>query len=275
MNFKTLLGSERKYNFHSHTEFCDGRAQMRAFAAEAVAMGMKYYGFSPHSPIPIESPCNMNIHKVKDYLEEVARLREKYADSGIQFFASMEIDFLGDTWGPSKEYFQNLELDYRIGSIHFIPAQDGTLIDIDGSFERFQKNMSSHFRNDLQYVVETFFDQTEKMIEYGGFDIIGHFDKIAHNAAIYDEKIEDSPRYNDRIDRIIDAIAKKGLTAEINTKAYRDKKRFFPANRYWKKILDAGIPIVVNSDAHVPALINASRDQAFDILDNISAGNEK
>ena len=59
MDILSLIGNERRYNFHSHTEFCDGRAQMQAFAAKAVELGFRHYGFSPHSPIPIESPCNM------------------------------------------------------------------------------------------------------------------------------------------------------------------------------------------------------------------------
>lgn len=271
MDFKSLLGSERNYNFHSHTEFCDGRAQMRVFAAEAVATGMRYYGFSPHSPVPIESPCNMCAHNVERYLDEVKRLQKKYSGSGTSFYASMEIDYLGANWGPSHEFFMSLPLDYRIGSIHFIPDQRGTLIDIDGSFERFEKNMSTHFNNDLQYVVETFFDQTEKMIEAGGFEILGHFDKIAHNGATLDPALEDKEWYERRINSLINLIRDRDLTIEINTKAYHDKHRFYPSHRYWKRVLNAGIPIVVNSDAHVPALINASRDIAFSFLDEIKA----
>ena len=50
MDILSLIGNERRYNFHSHTEFCDGRAQMQAFAAKAVELGFRHYGFSPHSP---------------------------------------------------------------------------------------------------------------------------------------------------------------------------------------------------------------------------------
>lgn len=33
MDFLALIGNDRKYNFHSHTQYCDGRAAMEAFAA--------------------------------------------------------------------------------------------------------------------------------------------------------------------------------------------------------------------------------------------------
>lgn len=61
MDFVSIIGSDMLYNFHSHTQFCDGRATMAEFAAEAVAQGFTHYGFSPHSPVPIQSPCNMSM----------------------------------------------------------------------------------------------------------------------------------------------------------------------------------------------------------------------
>ena len=155
MDILSLIGNERRYNFHSHTEFCDGRAQMQAFAAKAVELGFRHYGFSPHSPIPIESPCNMAKSKVEDYLHEVARIQELYAGSPTRFHASMEIDYLDGNWGPANDYFQSLPLDYRIGSVHFIPDQDGQYVDIDGNYESFKVKMEKHFRNDIRYVVET------------------------------------------------------------------------------------------------------------------------
>ena len=71
MNFIETIGDSKLYNFHSHTQFCDGRASIEMFAREVVAQGFSHYGFSPHSPIPIESPCNMLKIAVPVYLEEV------------------------------------------------------------------------------------------------------------------------------------------------------------------------------------------------------------
>ena len=114
------LGSSRNYTFHSHTQFCDGHATMENFVEAAIRNGFSHYGFSPHSPVPIESPCNMSMESVPAYLAEFERLRNLYGDR-IRLYASMEIDWLGPQWGPSNDYFQALPLDYRIGSVHFIP----------------------------------------------------------------------------------------------------------------------------------------------------------
>lgn len=269
MDILSLIGNERRYNFHSHTEFCDGRAQMQAFAAKAVELGFRHYGFSPHSPIPIESPCNMAKSKVEDYLHEVARIQELYAGSPTRFHASMEIDYLDGNWGPANDYFQSLPLDYRIGSVHFIPDQDGQYVDIDGNYESFKVKMEKHFRNDIRYVVETFYSQSSDMVDAGGFDILGHMDKVGHNASSYCPGIEEEAWYRDAALNLIDKVARSGISVELNTKAYRDHGRFFPSLRYLQELKRRGVGIIINSDAHVPALIDASRQEAFALLDSM------
>lgn len=260
------ISSDRPYNFHSHTQFCDGKAPMEQFAAEAVARGFSHYGFSPHSPVPIESPCNMKRDQVPLFLDEVMRLKALYAGSGTEFYAAMEIDYLGDGWGPAHPYFAALPLDYRIGSVHFIPDQQGRLVDIDGRYENFRRKMTEHFHDDIRYVVDTFYDQSLAMVRAGGFDIIGHLDKVGHNASHYRSGIEDEPWYQVRVNELIDAVIASGLTVEINTKAWAEHGRMFPAPRHWQRLRRAGVTLIVNSDAHVPALIDASRQVALEML---------
>lgn len=272
MDFIKELGGSLAYTFHSHTEFCDGRAQMEAFAREAVRQNFTHYGFTPHSPIPIESPCNMHLDNVPHYFAEVQRIRQEYGHA-CRFYAGMEIDYLGEEWGPASEYFQTLPLDYSIGSVHFIPTQEGNYIDIDGRFESFRRKMQVDFHNDIRYVVETFYAQSHRMISAGGFDIIGHFDKIGHNAGHFQEDIEKEMWYRTLVDELIDHIIdfnannpQRPITVEINTKAKADHNRIFPAEQHIPRLVKANVPIIVNSDAHVPALINSERSYALSLL---------
>lgn len=254
-----------RYNLHSHTEFCDGRAQMRAFAAKAVESGLVMYGFTPHSPVNIESTCNMHRDKVSEYLAEVARLREIYGDR-IKLLAGMEIDYLGAEWGPSSEYFMEMPLDYRIGSLHFIPDREGCQVDVDGSHEGFAVKLENRFNGDLRYVVETFFSRSIEMVRAGGFDIVGHYDKIVENASSVDPGIEEEPWFQSLVSDLTDEIIAKGVAVEINTKMLEQRGRVFPSPRYWGRLIEAGVPIVVDSDAHVPALIESGRGRALEML---------
>ncbi len=268
MNFLEIIGASELYNFHSHTQFCDGRASMEMFTREVVAQGFSHYGFSPHSPIPIESSCNMLKVDVPVFLEEVNRIKDEYGGR-TKFYASMEIDYLGKDWGPSHDFFQNLPLDYRIGSVHFIPCQSGEMIDVDGSHENFHKKMERYFAGDIRYVAETFYMQSIEMVNFGGFDLIGHFDKIGNNASHYCPGIEDEPWYQALVSELIETIIAKKLTVEINTKAWDSHNRFFPHPRHWQHLINAQVPIIINSDAHYPHLINANRPQALSLLKGI------
>ncbi|MCF0205647.1 MAG: histidinol-phosphatase, partial [Muribaculaceae bacterium] len=222
-----------------------------------------HYGFSPHAPVKVDSPCNMSFESVPEYLAEVQRLRDEYRGK-INLYASMEVDYFDD-WGPSDEYFHNLNLDYIIGSVHFIPDFDDHTksVDIDGCFEAFNRKMSAHFHNDIEAVVRSFYAQSMQMIEKGGFDVIGHFDKIGHNAGHYREGIENEPWYEKLVREEFDAIMEKGYIIEINTKALADHRRYFPNERYFSWLKKYNAPVIINSDVHFTHLINAGRFEAM------------
>lgn len=266
IDFAKIVKSTEKYNFHSHTQFCDGRATIEDFVVEAITQGFKYLGFSPHSPIPIESPCNMSEVDVPVFLSQIEDLKSKYGDR-IKLYASMEIDYLGE-WGPACDYFKSLPLDYKIGSVHFIPSfNDEThYIDVDGSFDNFKIKMEKHFNNDIKSVVETFYKQTQKMIGAGGFDVIGHFDKIGYNASCFQPGIENESWYQKLVRDTFNAIVDNHYIIEVNTKAYENHNRFFPNERYFKWLKEYDVPVLVNSDVHFPELINSGRDEAFRLL---------
>ncbi len=131
--------------------------------------------------------------------------------------------------------------------------------------------MHDYFHDDIHYVVNTFFDQSLAMVRAGGFDLIGHFDKIGHNASHFCPGIEDEPFYRRRLLELTDAIIASGVTVEINTKALAEHGRLFPSSSVWPILLKAGVPVVVNSDAHYTHLVNASRPEALAMLEKTAA----
>lgn len=250
------------YNLHSHTEFCDGRAPLIEIAEAAADAGMEVWGVSPHSPVCVESPCNMHREDTPAYLDRVAEAKERF-DGRMRVLTAMEVDFISRDFGPHIDWFQNCPLDYRIGSVHFVPNQEGVWLDCDGRFERFAEYLRHGFEGDLRYVVEKYFEQVLTMLELGGFEVLGHFDKIIGNAALADPTLEDQGWYEALVDDVVRLAAESGVIVEINTKALLDKKRLFPADRWWSKLLAAGTPISVNSDAHYPEKVNLGRPEAL------------
>lgn len=264
-----IITTTRDYNLHSHSQFCDGRDPMCLISEAAENAGMKYFAFTPHSPVPIDSPCNMRADRMEEYFTEVDRLRDVHAPA-MEVLKSLEIDYLGSEFGPHIDYFRNLPLDFRLGSVHFVPNQDGILLDCDGRFERFCGYLKDGYRNDLRYVAEKYFEQVLTMLERGGFDLLGHFDKIAGNAALADPEIEEQGWYEALVDDVVGHVKGTGVVVEINTKAFEDKGRFFPAEKWWGKLIEAQIPLAIDSDAHYASKVTSGRAEAYRRLSSLS-----
>lgn len=260
----TEIGDSVLYTLHAHTQFCDARAPMEDFARKAQSMGFTHYGFTPHSPIPIKSSCNMSMEDVPKYLAEVDRLQALYP--ATRFYKGMEIDYMDKEWGPSTPYFQNLGLDFTIGSVHFIPNQEGEYFDIDGRPTSFAEKLHNNFHDDLEYVVKKFFEHSQQMVALGGYQIIGHFDKIKANGSYVMPQLESTDWYQKLVNELIDSIIASGTIVEINTKSWHEFHHFFPSQRHWRRLIEAKVPIVVNSDAHYVERINAERPEVIKSL---------
>lgn len=252
-------------NYHSHCSFCDGRAPLEEFVQAATTAGFAAYGVSSHAPLPFPTRWTLPRENVSDYLAEINRLKQLYAGQ-IELYAGMEIDYLNDDQHPAISYFQQLPLDYRIGSIHLVYTDAGEIVDTDTNAENFQLLVEKHFGGNLQPMVERYYAASMRMVELGGFDFIGHTDKISFNAEYCRPGVTHEKWYRKCREQLFAAIADKGIMMEINTKAFLKRGLFFPGQEHFALIREMGIPVVVNSDAHFPELINAGRQQALKAL---------
>lgn len=259
-------------NYHSHCTFCDGRSTPEDFVKFAISHGFRAYGFSSHSPLPFETFWNMSKDDMPEYLAEINRLKEKYAGR-LEIYTSLEIDYLDETYNPSIAYFQELPLDYRIGSIHFLPLSEhlseDNMVCIDGAFADYKNSVDRYFEGKISKLVTRYFDSTLKMIEAGGIDIVGHMDKIYMNGHKCEGFSFDADWYQKPFKAVLDLIAQKGLMVEVNTKNLIKKQQIFPRKEYLGLLKDMNIPVMVNSDCHYPDLVNDGRTEAFEILKEI------
>ena len=242
-------------NYHSHCSFCDGKAPMEEFIKEAIRQGFSAYGISSHAPLPLAN----------DYLDEIERMKRLYGDR-IEIYAGMEIDYLDETSNPASPFFQQLPLDYRIGSVHVMRDDYGTYVDIDTRPEVLVERLREHFGNDLERLVWNYFAKLMRMVEAGGFDIVGHADKLYMNAERCQPGITSTTWYKEIIHEYFGRIARKGLMVEINTKKFESTGCFSPSIEHFPLLKELNIPVVVDSDAHRPENINSGRDEALRVL---------
>ena len=259
-------------NYHSHCTFCDGRSTPEDFVKFAISHGFRAYGFSSHSPLPFETFWNMSKDDMPEYLAEINRLKTKYSDR-LEIYTALEIDYREETDNPSIAYCPELPLDYRIGSIHFLPISEHlceeNMVCIDGSFTDYKASLDHYFEGDIRKLVARYFDSTMKMIQAGGIDIVGHMDKIYMNGHKCEGFSFDADWYQEPFRATLDLIAEKGLMIEVNTKNLVKKQQLFPRKEYLGLLKEMNIPVMVNSDCHYPDLVNDGREEAFKLLKEI------
>lgn len=266
IDFKAITSLSECYNLHTHTQFCDGHAPMWEMAAAAAALRYATLGFTPHGPVHIESPCNMSRDDIPAYFAECDRLRQLYAER-MEILRGMEIDYLDPRHGPSSQYYADLALDYSIGSVHFVANRKGEQWDCDGSPERFDRYVREHFGSDLRYVVEKYFAAVCDMLTRGGFDLLGHFDKIGRNADAVEPGVEDREYYLRGVEDVLACIRDAGVAVELNTKYLKDTGRLFPNVRWLPMVMETGATLVINSDAHYPEKLDNGRPEALKLIE--------
>jgi len=262
----TLQLSIMNSNYHSHSTFCDGRSAPEDFLKFAISNKFRAYGFSSHSPLPFETFWNMSAVDMPEYLAECDRLKKKYGHL-IEVYTALEIDYLDHTFNPSIPYFQELPLDYRIASVHFLPLPgelaENNMVCIDGPYEEFAQSVDTHFCGDIRKMVERYYQSIYAMLEAGGFDIVGHLDKVYQNGHRYPGFTMDADWYKEPLMACFELIAQKGYMVEINTKNFTRKQQTFPHTRYLPLLKEMNIPVLVNSDCHFPNLVNDGRPEAL------------
>ena len=256
-------------NYHGHCTFCDGRSYPENYVDFALSRHFRAYGFSSHAPLPFETYWNMSASDMPEYLAEIDRLKKKYADR-IEIYTALEIDYLDESYNASITYFRNLPLDYRIGSIHFLPIAEPlcerNMAAIDGPFEDYEEAVNRYFKHDIKLYVRRYFESLSHMIDDGGFDIVGHIDKIYMHGQHFPDFSVAAPWYVRLLSDCLEKVSQKGIMMEINTKNWMSKHELFPHESFLPLINELKIPVMVNSDCHYPDLVNDGRPEAFEML---------
>lgn len=250
-------------NYHSHCTFCDGRGSMEEFIHFAIAKNIKNYGFSSHAPLPFLTKWTMLENDFPDYEKEFYRFKEKYKGE-INIFLGLEIDYLEDCQQAIDDFIGDKNLDYRICSIHYLNKISGSQYwSIDGPFEEFDKGLNEFFDGDIKAAVHYYFQTVNKMIDKGGFDIIGHMDKISFHGHHYSDFDVKQGWYKNLLGETLHSIKEKGLILEINTKSLKNKDFTYPNAFFYPLIHELELPTVVNSDCHCPHVILEGIPQTF------------
>lgn len=257
-----------KTNYHTHTRYCDGAMEPKQYVEEAIKQNITILGYSAHAPVPF--PCNWTLpyKSYPEYLDAILSIKTEYAGQ-IEIYNGLEIDYIPDLWPQIEAEINPSQLDFFIGSIHFIDCfEDGTRWSIDGSNEEFRKGWEEIFHRDSHRVVKNYFGYTRRMVKEMKPPIIGHLDKIKmqHNSNIFIP--ENDPVYRSELMQTLEEIAAAGSVVELNTRGVyrRNEAEFYPSLWVLCEMARMKIPVMINSDAHHPKELLLLLDDALEKL---------
>lgn len=229
-------------DLHMHTTFCDGKNSPEEMVVSAIEKGLKTVGVCVHSYTDRDLTYCIRQEKIKPFQQEMARLKEKYADK-ITVLCGVEQDFI------SNEPLDGF--DYAIGSLHYFIVGD-KLYHVDNSEPYFVDAVNKVFGGDYYAACENYFSNLKKVIEKTNADIIGHFDLVSkfNEKTVYFD--EEHPRYVKAWQAAADALIPHGKPFEINfggiSRGY--KKSPYPSIKMIEYIRDKGGKFCFSSDSH-------------------------
>ena len=258
-------------NFHTHSNFDDGKVLIEEYIKEALKQNVAILGFSSHNPLPFSVDWVIKKEEFTKYCKTVRELAQKYEDE-IRILLGLEMDFLSSLNSFYREDIELSLLDYMIGSIHFVNFfEDKSGWAIDGSQEDFEKGLNKIYGGNTKKVVQDYYKIIREMLRYENPDILGHLDliKINNNEEKYFSEKE--PWYRHEVMDTLKAVAKSSSILEVNTGGIARGKidSLYPSTWILEEAYQMRIPITLSSDAHKPEQITAKFKEAAVLLNSI------
>ena len=167
----------------------------------------------------------------------------------------IEADFIPGREDRMAALLAGRDFDYVVGSIHFVGdgALDYDLYDIWSAASSPEK------------VWRTYFDWLGQAAASGMFDILAHPDLVKYWGRARRPWPEGDLRRFYEI--AMEGIAASGIAVEVSTAGLRKPVgELYPARELLEMVVEAGNPIALSSDAHMPEDLGRDYDQALAVL---------
>lgn len=168
----------------------------------------------------------------------------------------IEADFVAGGEDRMANLLDAREWDYVVGSVHFLrdDAVDMEEWDVWRS-------------GDPDKVWRRYFETLGEAARSGMFDVLAHPDLVKMWGADRPRPDGDLRRY---YELAMDGIAESDVAIEVSTAGLRKPvAEIYPAPALLEMCLEAGRPVALSSDAHVPEHIGFEYERALELLDSL------
>jgi histidinol-phosphatase (PHP family) len=166
----------------------------------------------------------------------------------------IEADFVAGREDQTAALLESRDWDYVVGSVHFL--RDDAVDQAD--FDVWDRSAGP------DEVWRRYFETLGEAARSGLFDILAHPDLVKVWGTDRPRPAGDLRRF---YDLAMDGIAESGIAIEVSTAGLRKPAgEIYPAPELLALCVEAGSPIALSSDAHVPTDLGADYDRALELL---------
>ena len=167
----------------------------------------------------------------------------------------IEADFIAGREASMASLLDAHEWDYVVGSVHFVGEH---AVDHDGY------EIWDHRTERPDKLWRRYFMTLGEAARTGLFDILAHPDLVKMWGARRPVPEGDLRRF---YELAMDGITESGIAVEVSTAGLRKPVgELYPAPAFLKMCVQAGCPVALSSDAHVPGDVGRDYERALELL---------
>jgi histidinol-phosphatase (PHP family) len=243
-------------DYHTHSSYFspDAASTMEELCEAAISKGVKELAITEHCDVNGWNgvPCDFDEEL---YFIALDRVREKYEDH-LTLVYGLELGQPSQNSELAKRYSSNPKLDFIIGSLHNLNETEDFYFleypDIDA----------------CRALIERYFIELREMIEFGGFDVLGHISYPLRYIRGRAGLGFDFTEYHSEIADIFRLLIASGMGIELNTSGLRQPfGQTMPTPDIVKLYRECGGEIVtLGSDAHSAQDVGSGIPEGIAIL---------
>jgi len=245
---------------HVHTRLCHhARGEMEDYVVSAIDRGLNKIVFLEHLEVGINyfESTWLTDADFDYYHAEGKRLQDKYKGT-IAIGLGVEVGYNPRNLKQIRQKLARHAWD-RIGiSYHFFETNHRHY----NMVSRKQVNVDTLDQFGVDKVINTYYQNLLKAVEMLPGQVLCHIDAVLR----HHPGVSFTTEHYDRIDKLLEAVAKKNMALEVNTSGYKTRDEPYPSLTILKKAVNRKIPLMAGSDAHRPEDVGRFFDRLPELM---------